>query len=113
MACIPSLTLENASDLASILTAIAALAAWIYYLWGKISKRLRLEQYLRDAKANAAEGKKGQRTIIHLMAACGLTEAETLDAAFRSKRIKRPVWADPETGRAEGILLEYQDEATP
>jgi len=112
MISLPSLALEGASDLASILTAFAALAAWIYYVRGKISKRRRLEQYLRAAKADAAEGKKGQHSITHLMAACGLTEAEIFDAAFRSKRIKRPVWVDTGTGRAEGILLEYQDKTT-
>ena len=99
--------LSDVADLASILTAIAAVAAWAYFLLARYRKRLRLERYLKGAKARAAHGKKGQHTIIHLMAECGMTEAEILDAAFRSRKIDRPVRVEGASGRAVEILLEY------
>lgn len=103
----PMPKLTDLSALASIATAVAAVGAWGYYLWTRWRKRLRLERYLKDAKARAPEGKKGQHTIIHLMAECGMTEAEILDAAFRSKKISRPVRTEGASGHAVAILLEY------
>jgi hypothetical protein len=99
------------SDIATILTAITAAGASVFYLYDRYSKRLRLEEYLREVKAAApSKSERGRRTLIHLMASCGMTESEVLDAAFRSKKIKRPVWLDKETGYASGILLEYDEE---
>lgn len=43
------------------------------------------------------------------MAALAMSEADLLDAAFRSKHIGRKTAADPETGRAVALYLFYDD----
>ena len=95
------------SDIAAILTA--AVAGWAgLYFWIDIrGKRQRLEAYLKQVKDTAKDDDKGQRSILHLMARLGLTEAEILHASFRSSRIKRTLAADKDTGRADAMLLEY------
>src|ERR1700692_3152954 len=76
-------------------------------LWGIHSKRIQLENYLKAEKAAGRD--KGQRTILHLMARLGLTEAEVLQASFGSKHLVRRLAVDPTTLRADAILLEYVD----
>ena len=64
-----------------------------------------LGQYLRDERSN---GDKGQRTVTHLIAAVGLTEADIFDAAFDSDHIKRTTGKDGK-GIAAGLFFEYID----
>ena len=97
--------LEITSHWAAILTAVVAVVAYVWYRWGIHSKRIQLENYLKAEKTAARD--KGQRTILHLMARLGLTEAEVLQASFGSKRIVRRIAADPTTRLADAILLEY------
>src|SRR5258706_1235553 len=66
--------LEITSHWAGILTALVAAGAYAVYRWDIHSKRIQLENYLKAEKAAARD--KGQRTILHLMARLGLTEAE-------------------------------------
>ncbi|HEY1615106.1 MAG TPA: hypothetical protein VGF97_15575 [Rhizomicrobium sp.] len=99
--------LTTAANVAAILTAISAAAAWVYYIVGQQSKRRKLESYLRSEKSKGAD--KGQRTVLHLMVRVGLTEDEILQASFRSRHIKRLIATDPKTNRAEAILLAYDE----
>ena len=99
--------LSYISDIAAIITAIATGAAWIYFVRDKCVKQKRLEKYLRHAKAGAEGKHKGQHTVNHLMANCGMSKTEILDTAFRSKCIKLALTVDDETGHAKDILLEY------
>ena len=99
--------LEITSHWAGILTALVAAGAYAVYRWDIHSKRIQLENYLKAEKAAARD--KGQRTILHLMARLGLTEAEVLQASFGSKHIVRRIAADPTTHLADAILLEYVD----
>jgi hypothetical protein len=99
--------LEITAHWAAILTAIVAAGAYAVYRWDTRSKRIQLENYLKAEKAAARD--KGQRTILHLMAKLGLTEAEVLQASFGSKHTVRRIAADPTTLRADAILLEYVD----
>ncbi len=92
------------ANIAAILTAVIAVWAYGRYLWERRQKRLRLEQYLRDEKA--AGGNQGQRTLLHLVANLGMAESEIIDAAFRSKYVRRRVGVDDQ-GRADRLLLEY------
>jgi hypothetical protein len=66
-------------------------------------KRKRLEEYLRD------ERKKGRTAIavVHLVAELGMTEAEVLDASFRSRHIVR-LHAPTSDSGPSSIALEYQ-----
>ena len=96
--------LEITAHWAAILTALVAAGAYAVYRWDIHSKRIQLENYLKAKKTAARD--KGQRTILHLMAGLGLTEAEVLQASFGSKHIVRRIAADPTTLRADAILLE-------
>ncbi len=98
--------LSIVSNVASILTAFVAIGAYAIYRCERSKKRSRLENYLR---AERDKGDKGQRTVTHLIAAVGLTEADIFDAAFASAHIKRTTRKDPETGLATSILFEYVD----
>ena len=42
------------------------------------------------------------------MARVGMTEAELLHASFKSRHAGRVIAADPETNRAEALLLVYR-----
>ncbi|THK33449.1 hypothetical protein EHS39_36285 [Ensifer sp. MPMI2T] len=52
-------------------------------------------------------GDAGQRTVLHLVAHLGMSEAEIVDAAFRSKVIRRLVSVDNQ-GKADRLLLVYE-----
>jgi hypothetical protein len=100
--------LEITAHWAAILTALVAAGAYVLYRWEIHSKRIQLENFLKAEKTAARD--KGQRTILHLMARLGLTEAEVLQASFGSKHIVRRIAAAPATLRADAILLEYVDQ---
>ena len=99
-----SRVLEVTSYWASILTAIVAIWAYGRYLYERHQKRLRLEAHLKAEKKVGHD--EGQRTILHLVAHLGMTETEVVDAAFRSKCIRRVVRTD-EKGHASALLLVF------
>jgi hypothetical protein len=95
--------LEVLANVAAILTAIVAVWAYGRYLWVQRQRRLRLEHHLREERH---VGNQGHRTLLHLVAHLGMSEAEIIDAAFKSKVIRRRVSVDDQ-GRANRLLLEY------
>ncbi len=99
--------LETLANFASILTAALAGIVTIYIWLDRRRKRAKLEAYLREVKTSAKGGEVGQKTVLHLMARLGMTEAEILQASFGSKRVKRTLAKDDKTGRAAAMLLEY------
>ena len=99
--------LGTIANIAAILTAMVAVFGYGYYRFDQWHKRHRLENYLKSEKENAAD--RGQRTLLHLMAKLGMTEAELLQASFRSKHISRKISPDDKTGRAEALLLEWKE----
>jgi hypothetical protein len=103
----PMTVLGAVANIAAILTALVALGASVFYGWDRRRKRRQLEAYLKAEKATG--GNQGQRSILHLMAKLGLTEAELLQASFRSCHIVRRIAPNPATNRAEALLLEYCD----
>lgn len=105
--------LSDLGDMASVATAVAAAGAWLYYLCLRCIHRRRLERHLLRAKQSAdhAKGEVGRRSVLNTMAYCGMTEAQVLDAAYRSSKIKTAPRTDWSTGYAAGINLEYDDGA--
>ncbi len=97
-------SLETTAHWAAILTAVVAALAYGWYRYERWQKRRRLENYLRTRKK--AGGGKSKRTVLHLSAELGMTEAQVVDAAFRSSCTERRVSVDPK-GHASKILLEY------
>ena len=83
-------------DLASILTFLGALGAYIWYRWDACRKSKRLQTYLRDEKLKGVD--KGQRSILNIVRYVGLTEDEIIQASFLhtsggvSARTQRPDW---------------------
>jgi pyrroloquinoline quinone (PQQ) biosynthesis protein C len=100
--------LQAIANLASIATALVAVSVWWRITSDSKEKRKRLENYLKAEKE--AGGDQGQRTVLHLVVALGLSETEIMNAAFRSKCIARTVSADM-LGTAAKMFLSYQPNA--
>lgn len=93
------------ANVAAILTALIAGVGYGIYRFDQYDKRCSLEKYLKSEKENKED--HGQRSLLHLMASLGMTEAELLQASFRSKHIDRKIAPNIKTGRAEALLLEW------
>lgn len=106
--------LTNCANLASILTA--AVAAWAWWSFGLDArkKKEKLERYLKDQKDKAKNLRddKGQKSLLHLVANVGLTEAEILHASFQSPYIKRTTRGSEDSPLASAILFEYDPSGT-
>ncbi len=96
--------LEITSHWAAILTAAVAIYAYSHYLHERRQRRLRLEEYLKAEKDTRKD--EGQRTVMHLVAALGMTETEVVDSAIRSSCIRRVVKPD-KSGYAGRLMFEY------
>ena len=108
---IATMTLDNVDHLASIGTAVIAAWFWISIQNGHRKRRRCLENYLKKQKETPIyPNDLGRRSIIHLMAALQMTEAEVYDAAFRSRFVKSYAKADRK-GWADKVLLGYSTEA--
>ena len=99
--------LEICANVASILTALVAVVAFIGYHWRLCYKCRKLEDYLRRDRANAEPPLTGKRTVVHLMGKLKFTEDEVFKACFQSKYIACKMVVDPSTGRATELLFEY------
>ena len=97
------------SDIATIATACVAVVAFSQYQFARCKRVVALENYLRRDRDERGPDDRGRRTVLHLMAALAMSEADILDAAFRSKHIGRKTAADPETGRAAALYFFYDD----
>jgi hypothetical protein len=101
------LTLDFVAQIAAIGTAAVAVVGYAIYALERREQRTRLEQYLKAERGKNIDA--GQRSLLHLVAAVGLSETELLQSSFRSRHIDRLNASDPETGRAGAILLVYVD----
>jgi hypothetical protein len=89
------------ADFASIATGIVAVVAYCGYRYSRSKRRWRLEGHLRDTlSSQAGQERAGEVNVPVLMAELGMTEAEILEAAFRSRKVKRVVRPD--------LYLKYQ-----
>ena len=91
---------------AAVATFLIAAFAYFHYRLDRWRKRRKVENYLKAEKEEAKD--RGQRSVLHLMAKLGLTEAEILNASSQSSHIARRIATDPETNRAEALLFEYR-----
>jgi hypothetical protein len=102
--------LETLSHIAAIITPICGVIIWFLYKFDALQKQKKLEQYLKEEKAKVGirqENDGGRRSMLHLMVNVGLTEAEILQASFKSKHIKRWPYADESIKSAMDIFFEY------
>src|SRR4051794_16208046 len=86
--------LEVLANVAAVVTAGVAVFAYVNYRLEQRDKRIRLERHLKEEKEQGCD--QGQRSITHLMAQLGMTEAEVLHAAFKSDLIRRRTVVDAE-----------------
>jgi len=103
--------LEIGGNIAEIITALVAAVAYGRYVYSRWHKRIRLEYYLELQKGMSKGGDRGARSIVDLMAALKMTEAEILDAAFRSRRVKGTIPLVP-MGAPLRMDLEYDAEGS-
>ena len=102
--------LEIVANLAAILTAGVAVWAYGQFRWSQRARRLALEAHLKSEKLMSRDA--GKRTVPHLMAYLGMTEAEVLHAAFASEKVMCSPGMD-EQGRANRLYFEYDDDELP
>lgn len=99
--------LEILANLASIATAIVAGGAAVLYWLDGCEKKRRLESYLRQEKLDNPN--RRIHSVLHLMSALGMTEAEIFKVSFSSQHIISKIRPNPDTGLAEYIMFEYSE----
>jgi len=95
---------ELAAAILAIVTAIGGVLLYVRRQSKQRERQLRLERHLREEKEWGID--QGQRTVPHLMAELGMTEKDVLDAAFRSKVVRRRTRQDDQ-GFARILLFEF------
>jgi hypothetical protein len=106
--------LDLLDHVAAIATAIVAVWAFAAFKFGQRKKRILLEVYLskeRPGRRYAID--TGQRSIVHLMAELRMSEAEIIEAAFRSQKVLIIRTRDPQTGLSNGMLFQHIAMPTP
>lgn len=100
--------LDAASDIATVIMAVVAIGAYGWYQFDIFRKRQELEAFLKsEVKGKRNKDDLGQRTVLFLASQLRMTEAEVLEAGFKSKKIKCVPGFDKEKHRADAILFEY------
>lgn len=92
-------------DVATILTAVVAVAVSGRFYWNARDRRIRLEKYLARSIRSGRPALYRKHSLIHLAAELGMTEAELSHAGFTSKVIERSVGWDPVTLLATEVLF--------
>jgi hypothetical protein len=100
--------LDAASDIATVVMAIVAVGAYGWFQIDILMKRARLEEFLKgEVKGKRHKEDLGQRTVLFLASQLRMTEAEVMQAGFKSKKIKCVPGFDKERHRTDAILFEY------
>jgi Ku70/Ku80 beta-barrel domain len=102
------------ADIAEIVTGVIAAAVGGRYLWLGRERRVMMENYLRAERHKDDDlGNKedGVRSVLHLMGYIAMTEPEVLDAALASRNIRSFTSNDPETGRSNALLFQFEPRA--
>jgi hypothetical protein len=107
---IPQDWLSSLANVAAVVTGIVAAAAGLNVLWRRCARRIRLEQYLKEQRSDDT-GDAGIRNIVHLMGNCSMSEAQVLEAAFASRKIKSWVATDDEGGPDLELMFQYDERA--
>jgi hypothetical protein len=102
----PRAILSSFADIASIATAIVAVTAYSRYHYDRFKKRVDLENHLKSQAANA-QGRVSGLTILELVADLGMSESEIMDAALRSRHIRRTATREM-YGVPSKILLQFK-----
>ena len=104
--------LSISSNIAQIITGVAAAIVGGNYVYRRYRRRRALEAHLKDERNRHETSdnlQSGSRSVMHLMAHLAMTEEQILEAAFASRKVKRWTGQDPETGRANALFLQYDE----
>ena len=99
--------LNAASDIATITLSIVAIGAYGWYQIDLLTRRRRLENFLKGEVGKRNKDDTGRRTPIFLASQLRMTEAEILEAGFKSQKIKCVPGFDKATGLGNAIFFEY------
>jgi hypothetical protein len=105
--------LSTASNIATVVLAIVGTGAYGWYQIDLFVRRRRLETFLKgEAKGKRHKDDQGRRTVLFLASQLRMTEAEIVEAGFKSKKIKCVPGFDKETHRTDTIFFEYDRESS-
>ena len=103
--------LNAMSDIATISLAVVGIGAYGLYQIDFYVRQRRLEEFLRgEVKGKRHKDDPGRRTVLFLASALRMTEADVLEAGFKSSKLKCVPGFDKETHRADTIYFEYDRE---
>jgi hypothetical protein len=101
-------TLSAIADLATIITAVVATGAAIYFWWQRGERVRRLERYLEKAKHEYESGQgSAAYRVSHLMANCFMTEAQVFEAALKSTKVRPWVLTHEEGGDTDTVVFRF------
>jgi hypothetical protein len=101
------MSLHDVSDIAEISTAVVGIGAYGWYQLAALLRKRLLEAFLKNEDTKKSQERAGLRSVLYLASQLRMTEAEVLEAGFKSRKIKSVAGFDKATGRADVILFEY------
>jgi len=108
----PQDCLSFLANMAAVATGIVAVVAGCNVLWRRRERRIRLEKYLEKERSDDEQlGHYGIRNIVHLMGNCSMSQAQVLEAAFASRKIRSWVAKDGEDGPDAVLMFQFSDKA--
>src|SRR5665213_2460701 len=81
--------------------------AYGWYQLAALLRRRLLEVFLKSEDSKRSQERAGLRSVLYLASQLRMTEAEVLEAGFKSRKIKSVAGFDKATGRADVIIFEY------
>jgi len=107
--------LETAGDWAALgafavtLFGVAfGVAAYLHEKSAFAAKRRRLEAYLKRRAAEAAPGRQGAHSLLHIVSEVRVTEDEAINIAFASPRIEILRKSDEDDSLTRALLLVWR-----
>jgi hypothetical protein len=99
--------LNTASNIATVGLAVVAVGAYAWYQLDLLMRRDRLEKFLKAQVGKRSKDDTGRHTVLYLASQLRMTEAEILEAGFKSKKLKCVPGYNKERDRTEVIYFEY------
>lgn len=99
--------LTIASNIATVGLAIVAVGAYGWYQLDLLIRRDRLEKFLKGQIGKRSKNDTGRHTVLYLASQLRMTEAEVLEAGFKSKKLRCVPGYNKEKDRTEVIYFEY------
>jgi hypothetical protein len=99
--------LNIASNIATVGLAIVAIGAYGWYQLDLWIRRERLERFLKSQIGKQSKNDTGRHSVLFLASQLRMTEAEVMEAGFKSKKLKCVPGYDKEHTHTVVIYFEY------